>query len=283
MMKTTSYVLLAVTIVGMISISPAFALEQPCPDCPGDYSGTVELPPLSVWTDRTTYDHEDIINVSGVVANYRGVDTPVTLLVISPTNNIVTIAQLEVDSNGIFDTTLSTSGNLWKYDGTYTIKVQYGPLGHDNKIAIELTGGVTPSTPSTVSCDSNELAAADECHSIVESVSGATVTGVSVDGNRATLTVMINANTDGTITLSPSSEVISEIFMVIVDGEEWDDATINGNTVTIMFLEGAEKIELIGTSAIPEFGTIAAMILAVAIVSIIIVTAKTKTSIIPKY
>ena len=42
-------------------------------------------------------------------------------------------------------------------------------------------------------------------------------------------------------------------------------------------------VEIIDGHVIPEFGVIAAMILAVAIVSIIVVTAKTKLSIVPRY
>ena len=44
-----------------------------------------------------------------------------------------------------------------------------------------------------------------------------------------------------------------------------------------------KKIEIIGSWAVPEFGTIAAMILVVAIVAIIAVSAKTKLSLVPKY
>ena len=43
------------------------------------------------------------------------------------------------------------------------------------------------------------------------------------------------------------------------------------------------EIEIIDGHVIPEFGVIAAMILAVAIVSIIVVTAKTRLSIVPRY
>ena len=43
------------------------------------------------------------------------------------------------------------------------------------------------------------------------------------------------------------------------------------------------EIEVIDGHVIPEFGVIAAMILAVAIVSIIAVTAKTRLSIVPRY
>jgi predicted secreted protein with PEFG-CTERM motif len=43
------------------------------------------------------------------------------------------------------------------------------------------------------------------------------------------------------------------------------------------------EIEILDGHVIPEFGVIAAMILAVAIVSIIVVTAKTRLSIVPRY
>ena len=43
------------------------------------------------------------------------------------------------------------------------------------------------------------------------------------------------------------------------------------------------EVEVIDGHVIPEFGVIAAMILAVAIVSIIVVTAKTRLSLVPRY
>ena len=42
-------------------------------------------------------------------------------------------------------------------------------------------------------------------------------------------------------------------------------------------------VEIVDGHVIPEFGVIAVMILAVAIVSIIVVTAKTRLSIVPRY
>jgi len=43
------------------------------------------------------------------------------------------------------------------------------------------------------------------------------------------------------------------------------------------------EVEVVNGHVIPEFGVIAVMILAVAIVSIIVVTAKTRLSIVPRY
>ena len=54
------------------------------------------------------------------------------------------------------------------------------------------------------------------------------------------------------------------------------------NTGWLAYQNSAE-VEILDGHVIPEFGVIAAMILAVAIISIIVVTAKTKLSIVPRY
>ena len=47
--------------------------------------------------------------------------------------------------------------------------------------------------------------------------------------------------------------------------------------------QNSVEVEILDGHVVPEFGVIAAMILAVAIVSIIVVTAKTKLSLVPRY
>ena len=54
------------------------------------------------------------------------------------------------------------------------------------------------------------------------------------------------------------------------------------NTGYLLY-QASTEVEIVDGHVIPEFGVIAAMILAVAIVSIIVVTAKTKLSIVPRY
>jgi predicted secreted protein with PEFG-CTERM motif len=62
--------------------------------------------------------------------------------------------------------------------------------------------------------------------------------------------------------------------MVLIDGEESNNVTINGNEVTIMFPEGTSEIEVVGTFVIPEFGSVAALILIIAIISTVIISSK---------
>jgi predicted secreted protein with PEFG-CTERM motif len=234
--------------------------------------------PLTVEADKAVYAHDTKIIVTGQVANVIPNGEPITFLVINPLNSIVTIDQINVSNDGSFTTSVSTSGNLWKYDGTYTIKVNYGSL--DNKVTVELTGGAVTDHKHS-ECGSNEVAIVDACTSY--DISGGHVISATVNTNDNSVIINIDADDDGTLTISPSTSTQEGIFMVLVDGEESDDAEINGNTVIVPFLAGTEQIEIIGTFVIPEFGTIAAMILAVAIISIIAISAKSRLSIVPRY
>ena len=282
MNNRTSFALLAVlTAVGTLTMSSAYA--QACVGCEETDAGRKAANqmllmdiPISIWTDRTTYDHNDKITVHGKVANISG--NPVILTVASPLNSVVTIAQIDVGNDGSFETTLNTEGGLWKHDGTYTIKVNYG-ASQNNKALVELTGETSASSDN---CSSSELyLKGDYC--VPYSISSGMVTGASINNNGNSIIVRISADQDGTLTLTPDESILNGIFTVLVDGQEWDDVEISGNQVTVMFPAGTEKIEVVGTFVIPEFGTIAVMILAVAIISIIAVSAKSRLSIMPRY
>jgi len=288
MNSRTSFALLAIlTAVGTLTVSSAYAVEdlpQACVGCTmEDARATANEMllrdlPVSVWTDKTEYGHNDMILVKGQVANTSGF--PITVTVVSPLNSIVTIDQLVVAENGSFMTSLNTAGPMWKYDGTYTIKVNYGNTEKSNSVKVELIGGVvTGLTPSK--CSANEITIGDNC--VPFKISGGIVTGATINTSDNSIIISINAKEDGTLTVTPAKTILDGIFMVLVDGEESDDVEIVGNKVTVMFPAGAEQIEIIGTYVIPEFGAIAAMILAVAIISIIAISAKSRLSIMPRY
>ena len=294
MNSRTSFALLAVlTAVGTLTMSSAYAddIPQACVGCSmEDARATanemlLEDIPVSVWTDKTSYGHSDMIMVMGQVANVAS-GFPVTITVVSPLNSIVTVDQITVADDGSFETTLNTAGAMWKYDGTYTIKANYGSADKKNSVKVELTGGVayepnyeTPTTSKQ--CGANEITANGHC--VPFSISGGAITSATLNTNDNSIVINISSVDDGTLTVTPSKTVQDGIFMVLVDGEEWDDVEIVANKVTVMFPAGTEQIEIIGTFVVPEFGTIAAMILAVAIISIIAVSAKSRLSIMPRY
>ena len=96
---------------------------------------------------------------------------------------------------------------------------------------------------------------------------------------------LFGADDDGELKITLNRDIITpfddDSYFVLINSEEVEFEQM-GNTLHIDYVAGTEKIEIVGSHVVPEFGTIAMIILAVAIVSIIAITAKTKISLIPK-
>jgi len=96
--------------------------------------------------------------------------------------------------------------------------------------------------------------------------------------------IIINLETteDGMLSFTTSDFLIRPFsggnFFVLVDGEEIDSATYENKILTIPYTANTEKIEVYGSYVIPEFGTIAMIILAMAVVSIIVLSRKNSIS-----
>ena len=84
---------------------------------------------IDVSTDRDNYQIGNIIYISGEVCK-RLSGTPVTLIITSPNNNIISIDQITLPlgytQNIPFETTTTSGGPLWKLIGEYTVNVTYG-------------------------------------------------------------------------------------------------------------------------------------------------------------
>ena len=117
------------------------------------------------------------------------------------------------------------------------------------------------------------------------STSGASVTSITANADDDSVIIAIDAEDDGVLSVTLHSEVITAFddgtYFVLIDNEEVEFEQ-SGNSLTIPYGAGNERVEIVGCHVVPEFGTIAMIILAVAIVSIIAITAKTRTTLIPK-
>jgi predicted secreted protein with PEFG-CTERM motif len=216
--------------------------------------------------------------------------------VTGPQNNIVTVQQVEVSEDNSFEAMLNTAGNLWKQNGMYTIRAQYGPQQINDKAMVEITGEVAEEASACVA-DELVVKGGGQVYCVPFDITGGVVERNSVSSKTSSLTLMITTESDGSVSLQIPRNVLDARqhgmegddadFIVLVDGEEADfeeiDTTSDDRTLDITFPEGATQIEVIGTWAVPEFGTTAAIILAVAIVSIIAVSARTRLSILPRY
>ena len=231
MNNRTSFALLALlTAVGTLTMSSAYAqmdIPQACVGCTMEDARKLANDmllddiPISVWTDRTEYGHSDMIMVKGKVANVAS-GFSVAVTVVNPLNSIVTIGQINVAQDGSFGTLLNTAGAMWKHDGTYIIKVNYGSSEKSNSVRVELSDDVmtTPTTTTTDTpqpprdssqCGPGELSANDQC--IPFTIVGGSVVGTTLNsGENGSILIRIDATDNGTLTLTPSDETMEDIF-----------------------------------------------------------------------
>jgi len=245
--------------------------------------------PIAVTTDKESYVNGETIVISGEVRDLLS-GYQVSLQVFEPKfGNQVALQQFGIGPDKKFSTEITSGGPLWKASGTYTIKVLYGSESRIAETTFEFSSsGVAPPKPTgpTISVDRTNF-------SLSYSITGGSVLNVNPDDDANSLIITIETTSDGELTITlPRALIDAQLgdaddeFFVLVDGEEVEFGevkTATDRTLTITFEDGAETIEIIGTFVVPEFGAIAVMILAVAIISIIAVTAKTRLSIIPKY
>ena len=251
---------------------------------------------VTVATDQDSYDDGDIITISGTVREMLS-GYPVTLQIISANGNVVRVEQLDVSDDKTYGIDVTAGGGLWKAAGTYTIKVLYGTESRTAETTFEFSGsqGTTPSGKS--------IAVEGTDFMVNYSIKGGKVLSITPSIPDKSLIIEIETTGDcnsmlcsltvtlprGLIDARMGSDGMSgddTNFFVLVDGEEVnadETTTSTDRTLTIPFEDGSTEIEIIGTFVIPEFGTMAAIILAVAIVSIIAVSARSRLSILPKY
>ena len=273
--------MLSAILVTSISMAPAF----------GQVSD-----PIMVTVDKASYMEGETIMVTGEVMNFL-TGTPVSIVITAPNGNVVAIGQVDVNTDRTFSKEFIAGGQLMKSEGTYTISVQQGSMSRMSETTFEF-GGTTEMTeldpkPETQP-DTYPVVIEGSEYSVPYSIMGGTLSSIMPNMDDKSLLITISSMEDGQLVITLPRSVIDAMdgdmdtdFIVMVDNEESNDVeeakTASDRMLTIPFSAGTETIEIIGTWIVPEFGTIAVMILVVAIVSIIAISAKSRLSIMPRY
>jgi predicted secreted protein with PEFG-CTERM motif len=114
-----------------------------------------------------------------------------------------------------------------------------------------------------------------------------TVNNMTISGQNSTLGISFKSTNNGMLTIRLPRDIIDSKtpqgsdtgFNVFIDNAELVEpnenaTTSNMRTLSIGFPAGSQAIDIIGTKAVPEFSTIAVVVMAVAIIGIIMATAK---------
>ena len=237
---------------------------------------------------------ESNISVSGETASSI---TDVTFTVRTPDGaNIVAVDQVTPDANGIFGTEFNTSN--WKQDGMYTIKAQQGESSlYTIELSIEVNGGIATEASAS---DSNLQVAGEVAEVETTAAEGLSITASAVEGSDTIGITGQTSKTNEDITLtvtSPNGNIVSIDQLrpgsdgsfttdIVIGGQLWSQDgmyTVTAQQGNAAAFKDSVEVDILDGLVVPEFGTIAAMILAVAIISIIAISSKSRLSIIPRY
>jgi predicted secreted protein with PEFG-CTERM motif len=261
----------------------------------------------------TAEEGGNIISVSGETTSNI---TDVTIRVISPNgSNVVDVDQVTPDSNGEFNAQFNVSN--WKQDGMYQIKVNQGTtsgqfssgslsstsLLYTFTLYVDVTSGMTAETSTTDSSIVTDTGVSPNTKFDYSDERGLWITANAMEGSDTIEITGItsHANDDVVFTVTAPNGNLVSVDQVSPDsnGDFATDISVGGPlwsqdgayTVTAqqgnpqngsMFTDSVE-VDIADGLVVPEFGTIAAMILAVAIISIIAISAKSRLSIVPRY
>ncbi len=227
--------------------------------------------------------------------------TDVTFRVTSPSgNNVVAVGQISPDDSGEFATEFKV-GPTWTEDGFYTISAMQAITQsslYTLEVLVEVTNGMVEETSVTESNletglfkPMEEVVTRDAGIEIsAEAEMGSdtiTITG-STDRKSTDITLTVVAPNGNVVSIDQVSPMLNGEFTSVITtgGPLWTQDgiyTVTAQQFDSSAYTASAEVDIKDGLVVPEFGTIAAMILAVSIISIIAISAKSRLSIMPRY
>ena len=266
--------LLFLILISSMSVNSVFAQE-------------ISGQKITIAADNTAYEEGDIITVSGSIEKIIP-GTPIILQIFIERTQ-VDIAQIDVSSQGDFSTTFVASGPLWSNDGDVKIRASYGTMFAETNFTF-----FSQVKEDTFLLNQEVEIPNEGTFDVPYTMKGGPVQSILLNQENLGLDININTTSDGSITLELNRNYIDSIkpdgtnedFIIIVYNLQVNEpvqtefldleSTDESRVIQIPIKSGDNLIQIIGTFVIPEFGTITQFVLIIAILSIIIITAKTK-------
>ncbi len=262
---------LALLAISFIPISSAFA------------EGTIQLN-----SDQDNIKATDTILVYGTVNDVTNF-VPVKLSVIAPDGEIIFAPEITFDDNGEFKRLIHPPLPSFKI-GTYTVVASHDDINDDARIQFAVQGDSLVKEPIISAPGTGDRVVVPGLEISAEALEGSdtiTITGSAVTRD-TDITFSIHSPSGNLVSVEQITPSKNGQFSVEIKtgGPLWTEDgvyTVTANQGIASEFEDSVEVEIIEGRVIPEFGTIAAMILVVSIISIIAITAKSRLSVMPRF
>jgi len=248
---------------------------------------------ITLSSNNTAYQEGDVITITGTIEKViPGMEVSLQVFF---EKNLIQIDQVSVSQDGKFSATVTTGGEKWENEGTVTIRASYGE-GTSVELNIEYFKNTLGEFTSNYEVKIPDAGTFD----VQYTMKGGIISSMQLNQKNLSLEIDIVTNTDGNLNINlPRDSIDSttndgkdiDFIVLMYEGDsiipvQTDFKKIDSDdefrSLNIPIKNGDTKIEIVGTHVVPEFGTIAMIVLAVAIVSIIAVSAKSRLSIMPR-
>ena len=247
---------------------------------------------ITLTADNTAYQEGDVITITGTIEKVIP-GMPVTLQIFFE-KNLIQVSQVKVSQDGKFTDTFTAAGPQWQNEGTVTINADYG--GESTELNIQFFKNTSGEFTSNYEVKIPEGGTFD----VPYTMKGGIITAMNLNQENLSLMINIATSSDGNLNINLPRDGIDSVdnngkdidFIVLMyEGNseipiqtdfKKADMEDGFRSIEIPVKDGDTKIEIVGTHVVPEFGTIAMIILALAIVSMIAVSAKSRLSIMPR-
>ena len=122
----------------------------------------------------------------------------------------------------------------------------------------------------------------DLSSTVMTELTSGEITGIIAKTDDKSIVISLETDDSGILSMTTSDFLIRPFsdgsFFVLVNGEQIENVKFENKILSIPYTSEAETIEVYGSYVVPEFGTIAILIFAVSIISIIVVSKKTTYS-----
>ena len=248
---------------------------------------------ITLTSDNTAYEEGDVITITGTIEKVIP-SMPVSLQVFFE-KSLIQVSQVNVSQDGKFSDTFTAAGPQWQNEGNVIIKANYGGET-STELNIQFFKNTTGEFTSNYEVKIPDAGTFD----VKYTMKGGIISSMELNQKNLSLDINIETNSDGYLSINIPRNSIDSItsdgqdieFIILIYEEnsqipvQTDFKNIESNdeyrSMDIPVKNGDWKIVIVGTHVVPEFGTIAMIVLAVAIVSIIAVSAKSRLSIMPR-
>ena len=251
-MQIASCLLIAVFAIG-ISIPTAFADS------------------ISISTDKSTLNepYQKFI-IQGEVETSEKL-REIQIRIYDPDGKLVYSPNVPLNDDGSFHNVAKVESS-WIKNGVYRIEAGHEMIQGmaETQIQLQLGAGFVSDTTKLMVSGFE-----------VEYSENTNIMSSFVDPDANTITFTLSGPTQGDVWLKLPDGLISNPNAIWVDGQQiFDfDTSISGGQTQLVIPVGADSTEIVvmGSSVIPEFGSIAAIVLATSIIVTILITSKTRT------